>query len=303
MTADDPNGRPPPRFDGFRSYADDTPRSEGQDHALDYAYVRPQARAEFDPDRRFQFEDVRAPADASPARRIPPWAKALAIGGVALAVGGGLWLGRSTEAPGRGPASIAQDGRPANANVPQMSVEVAKAQPTPVPPPSAVDRLEVLPPADGRSEPQPARLALPMAPPTSTSPPPPERSAPPAPAEQPLQVRPAPPEAPPELALAPPARDATARSPEGRASLDCRDGPSRARTMVCRDDGLAALDRRMKRAYAEAVAAGTPANALREDQDDWMDIREDAARYSRNAVANVYRQRIAELERLAEDQH
>jgi hypothetical protein len=40
---------------------------------------------------------------------------------------------------------------------------------------------------------------------------------------------------------------------------------------------------------------------VREEQRDWLTIREDAARRSPRAVANVYEQRIDELNRIAED--
>jgi uncharacterized protein len=39
---------------------------------------------------------------------------------------------------------------------------------------------------------------------------------------------------------------------------------------------------------------------LRDEQDDWLAIRESAARYSRSAVADVYRQRIRELNAMAD---
>ena len=65
--------------------------------------------------------------------------------------------------------------------------------------------------------------------------------------------------------------------------------------MLFRSMRLAALDRQMKQAYAAALAAGASPDALAADQDDWLDVREDAARQSRWAVASVYRQRIDEL--------
>ena len=70
--------------------------------------------------------------------------------------------------------------------------------------------------------------------------------------------------------------------------------------MVCADPRLAALDQQMRRAYDAALAAGIPEAGLRADQADWLDIREDAARYSRNAVTRIYRQRIEELRTMAE---
>ena len=84
-----------------------------------------------------------------------------------------------------------------------------------------------------------------------------------------------------------------------RPSFNCRFARSRSERMVCSDDRLAAADRRLARAFDRAIAAGVPRRELREDQDDWMSIREDAARYGRGAVSNVYEQRIQELEDMA----
>ena len=85
-----------------------------------------------------------------------------------------------------------------------------------------------------------------------------------------------------------------------RRSYDCADQPSAARAMVCRDAGLARMDQRMKQAYAAALAAGVPEEELAAEQEDWLSIREEAARYSRRSVANIYRQRIDELESMSE---
>ena len=50
-----------------------------------------------------------------------------------------------------------------------------------------------------------------------------------------------------------------------------------------------------------ALAAGVPQSDLEAEQADWLDVREDAARYSRNAVAQIYRQRIQELAMMSEN--
>jgi uncharacterized protein len=71
--------------------------------------------------------------------------------------------------------------------------------------------------------------------------------------------------------------------------------------MVCGDPRLAAADQQMSRAYAAALAAGEPEEELRSEQADWLEIREDAARYSNRAVLNIYEQRTRELEALTED--
>jgi uncharacterized protein len=69
--------------------------------------------------------------------------------------------------------------------------------------------------------------------------------------------------------------------------------------MVCADPELAAADRRLNRAYERAIQAGVPRRYLRAEQDDWLSIREQAARRSPRAVANIYDQRIAELNDMA----
>ena len=81
-------------------------------------------------------------------------------------------------------------------------------------------------------------------------------------------------------------------------SFDCRYARSRAEQLVCADPDLAAADRRLARAYAEAVRGGYPRDELRQDQDRWLRAREQAARYDADAVAEVYEERTAELEDL-----
>jgi uncharacterized protein len=86
-----------------------------------------------------------------------------------------------------------------------------------------------------------------------------------------------------------------------RPSFDCRGARSPAQRMVCSDPRLAAADRRMSRAYAAALAVGGSDAQLRSEQSDWLEIREDAARYSNRAVLNIYEQRTRELEAIAEE--
>ncbi|HEV7383353.1 MAG TPA: lysozyme inhibitor LprI family protein, partial [Phenylobacterium sp.] len=80
-------------------------------------------------------------------------------------------------------------------------------------------------------------------------------------------------------------------------AFDCAAARTAAQQMVCGDPELAAADQRMSRAYRAALAAGAPEDQLRSEQQDWLGIREDAARRSRNAVASIYEQRIDELRR------
>jgi len=155
----------------------------------------------------------------------------------------------------------------AERTAPAMPIEVARPPP---PEPIVSDgKLEVLSP--DMSAPRPALSAW---------------TAPPAPA---LPREPSP---------------AAATSPEPpaalRADTACASGTAADR-MVCENPELAAADRQLSRAYRRAVQAGVPAEDLRADQQDWMDIREDAALHSRRALASVYRQRIDELNAAADE--
>jgi uncharacterized protein YecT (DUF1311 family) len=153
----------------------------------------------------------------------------------------------------------------------QVSILVDPAREPPPVAPKSTGPLEVLPPdmaAAARAEAE--RALAPMAPP---------------------------PELPPIDLSDPDPQIASA--PARRAGPDCSAFESAAQQMVCADKGLSAADRRLARAYDRAIAAGVPADELQAEQDDWLSIREDAARYSARAVADVYNQRISELERLA----
>ena len=82
----------------------------------------------------------------------------------------------------------------------------------------------------------------------------------------------------------------------------CAGGGGRAAQMVCSDPDLSAADRALNRAYRRAMRSGAaPPDDLRADQQDWLAIREDAARRSPDALARVYDQRIDELNQLADD--
>jgi len=95
----------------------------------------------------------------------------------------------------------------------------------------------------------------------------------------------------------PPTLEQQAEPPASR----CARAGSLGAQVVCEDPALTRADRRMTEAYRRALRAGAPAADLREEQEDWLAIREDAARHSPDAVANIYRQRIDELEALAEE--
>ncbi|MDB5474601.1 MAG: hypothetical protein JWP49_112, partial [Phenylobacterium sp.] len=85
-----------------------------------------------------------------------------------------------------------------------------------------------------------------------------------------------------------------------RAGFDCSSARGAAEAMVCGDPDLAAADRELARAYSRALRSGVPPGAVRADQRDWLNIREDAARHSRRALASVYQQRIDELNAVAD---
>jgi uncharacterized protein YecT (DUF1311 family) len=93
--------------------------------------------------------------------------------------------------------------------------------------------------------------------------------------------------------------DTAARSdPQAR----CAGAASRAEALVCADPQLAAYDRDLDRAYRRALRSGAVSpDDLRADQRDWLDDRERAARHSPAAIADLYAQRIDELNRIADD--
>nr|QQZ50687.1 hypothetical protein JKL49_04400 [Phenylobacterium glaciei] len=66
--------------------------------------------------------------------------------------------------------------------------------------------------------------------------------------------------------------------------------------MVCNDAGLAAQDRRLAASFRRALESGVPPWRLRRQQQSWLDAREDAARNEPGAVADLYDQRIRELD-------
>ncbi|MGZ8369449.1 MAG: hypothetical protein ACXWVH_00155, partial [Caulobacteraceae bacterium] len=93
---------------------------------------------------------------------------------------------------------------------------------------------------------------------------------------------------------APPPQRATFQ-PTARPSFNCQYARTRAERMVCTDPELAAADRRLARAFRNAVDNGVPERALRAQQDRWLRAREQAA-VDPEAVAMVYEARIRELE-------
>ena len=81
----------------------------------------------------------------------------------------------------------------------------------------------------------------------------------------------------------------------------CAAAQGRAARLVCADPELAAADRALNQAYRRALRSGAASDELRADQRDWLAAREDAARRSPRTVADLYEQRIGELNQMAED--
>lgn len=273
MPSDSAEKRP---FDGFSTYADDSPRDSAAIDAPEAPLMA--GWAETPPWRLMGVED-------EPPRS---WPKIAAVAGAAMGVAAAVAVGwsamrRPDAAPVAAPA-------PAKAAAP---LQVVVTDPPPPPPvPQSAGRLEVLP-KPAAATPAQVRLARAMIPVL------PEPGV--VVTEQPADPLPAP-GPPPTPSVAEAAQVATAVvTPAPRRFNDCGDAPTRAMAMVCRDMRLAEADRRMKRAYRAALAAGVPADALSRDQADWLEVREDAAQVSRRAVADIYQQRIRELRAMADD--
>lgn len=259
----------PSALQGFQAYADDSPR----DHEAPTAYATDDRWDEGDDDDQGAF------AAPPPRRR---WVGAVVLAGVvAFGAVAGVFLARDDGEPAV-PATAGSTAEDAG-----LSVQVASmAETLTTPPPASGPKLEVLAPST-QAAPAMARRA----------PPPvqivPSRAVQPSPSLEPIERQR-------ESPVTPSGQDAAAVASATQPAFACSDAPTLARAMVCGDRRLAILDQRMKQAYAAALAAGASGEALREDQEDWLNVREDAAQDSRDTVAAVYRQRIAELRQLAD---
>jgi uncharacterized protein YecT (DUF1311 family) len=177
----------------------------------------------------------------------------------------------------------------AETKAPGVPIEVAKP-----PPPEAMHsngKLEVLSPEQAAA----ARAQAPQLVPT----PQPPLIQPPAAAPPPSIYVPAPPPPLPRVSGGAPLNVPPPQ--QGYAARGACAAGSPAEQMVCADPRLADSDRELNRAYRRALAAGVPPAVLRSEQRDWLGIREEAARRSPRAVANVYAQRIDELNSMADD--
>ena len=270
---------------GFHSYADDTLRNV------------PETWAETDDDA-----DLRHWRRAEPSGRrsaVVIAAGLALIAGFAVAFAWSLTPGSRPAPEARPPATVAAPSAPrlrAEAAPPQAAPSAlaftlpaappflawnpAGSRPAPSAAPATAPPVQV-PDAPRPADPIGERLAALAQ--TLVAPAPTARPQP-APTPQPAPVQASEPAPPPAQARVQPA-------------FDCSAARSAAQQMVCGDPELAAADQRMNRAYRAALAAGAPEDQLRSEQQDWLGIREDAARHSRNAVASIYEQRIDELRR------
>ncbi|CAN7501974.1 lysozyme inhibitor LprI family protein [Phenylobacterium sp. LjRoot225] len=219
----------------------------------------------------------------------PPRRRALLIGGVAAALLLGLLFGLwarpqlTGSKPTSGAAPSAADLATPSAS--QVPITV-NPPPAPEPLPRAPGRLETLPPEMAAAAREQAEALAPSLPPlANVAPGAPDASLP----------------APPEIAPVPPAASEPAPVPGVRASFDCATAGPGAEQMVCADPALASADRQMARTYRRALRAGAEPDVLRQEQRDWAAIREDAARHSPRALAQVYDQRIRELNQIADE--
>jgi uncharacterized protein YecT (DUF1311 family) len=200
--------------------------------------------------------------------------RALLVGGVAAALALGLALGLlarpQLKVSRNPPAATAAPAQAPSAPAAQVPIAIA---PTPAPELPKARPLQVLPdqPAARAPRAKPVEPAEPAAEAAAPTPAPLARAETPAPA-----------------------------APAWRTEPDCA-GRAGAAQMVCSDPELSAADREMARAYRRALDAGVPAEDLRQEQDDWLAIREDAARHSRRALLSVYDQRLRELDAMADD--
>jgi uncharacterized protein YecT (DUF1311 family) len=84
------------------------------------------------------------------------------------------------------------------------------------------------------------------------------------------------------------------RSPAGGARNACM-------PYTCTDPAIVAADSDLQQAYQRALSSGAPADQLRAGQIDWLLARQAAASRSPADLAGVYRQRIAQLNAIADE--
>ncbi|MDP3632560.1 lysozyme inhibitor LprI family protein [Phenylobacterium sp.] len=189
-----------------------------------------------------------------------PFSRPMILAGVAGACVLGLGLGLLAR------PQLAEDTRTPGSMKPveQVQIEIDRDEPLPA---VSGGKLELLP--SGLQAPRPAPATPPAA----------------LPAALPVSE------------IQPPVRQTrpVARGP----SFDCAQSASAAEELVCNDETLAAQDRRLASAWRRAMDSGVPMHRLRRQQQRWLDAREDAARHAPEEVADLYDQRIQELDEVA----
>jgi uncharacterized protein YecT (DUF1311 family) len=188
----------------------------------------------------------------------------LVAGTLAAGIAIGVWL-----APSLRPTDAIAPAEPT------APFALSVARPAEAPPPAAIETSPVAAEALPDERPRPHTVSAP-----SRSKPAPARVAPPQ------RVKTA-------------ARNTATRSPATVGG--CKAGGSRALVTLCADPAIAAADNEMRGAFQRALKSGAPATALRAEQDDWLAVREDAARRSPGDLANAYQQRIEELNAIADE--
>lgn len=200
------------------------------------------------------------PALAAPASRLAAVKATLAKPMVLVGIGGACLLGLTLGLLAR--PTLAPDSRAEGSMQPVDQMQIV------------IDRNEPLPAVEGgKLELLPAGLMAPRA--ESPTDPTLISEAEPAPAPAPVRQ--------------------AAQGP----SFDCADTASASEELVCNDAALAAQDRRLAASWRRALDAGVPMNRLRRQQQRWLDAREDAARHAPQEVADLYDQRIQELDEVA----
>ena len=201
-----------------------------------------------------------APIVAGPAKSL--FSRPMILTGIGGACVLGLALGLLAR------PQLAEDTRAPGSMQPvdQVQIEIDRDEPLPE---VSGGKLELLPAGVKATRAAPALPALPALPPVAL---PVSEIQPPVRQTQPM-----------------------ARGP----SFDCARSASAAEELVCNDETLAAQDRRLASAWRRAMDSGIPMHRLRRQQQRWLDAREDAARHAPEEVADLYDQRIQELDEVA----
>jgi len=83
-------------------------------------------------------------------------------------------------------------------------------------------------------------------------------------------------------------------------SFDCNKAAGKIEKLICGDDGLAVLDRKLTEVYADASkkAVNEHPPILKAEQRGWIKGRNDCwkSKDARNCTESLYRERIAELQ-------